>query len=288
MLGVLGAGSLEAQSLDSILSSLALQAKTGVESQWVYRGKEHSDLNTQTQVRGEYTLPPLISNLGFYLDGGVFAMLPIEQSACELTFNLGGKIAYENFSLLLGWNYYTFPNKNDVRHNFAAGGWTGGPTGGYQDSITNRPDYNRSQEVFIGLGVDFGGFYPMLRGLSAAVYAYYDLNLKQSTFEADITYRYEPSFLPRAALTAQVFAGYLTADAANGDQRAPGMPKWHNAYAYAGASIDLSYRLPNGFTEIGGGVRYGWNSDGSGKDDIRLSGNTKDNFWWGAWVKFSY
>jgi hypothetical protein len=269
---------LHAQLAQTLLNSLAVTAKVGTESEYVYRGKEHSDFNIQTLVNVEYTLPSTRADFNANIYAGVVAVQPVTQAANQLDFKLGSKFDYNGFTFDVGWIYHSFPNKNTVAHDYL-GLPLGGFSGGYQDSITNRPDYNRSNEIAIGIGRD-------IEAVRVSGYLYYDFNLEQLTYEANIGYK-----VPVPALGAVIalngFAGYVSAHSANGDQRAAGLERWRNDYGYLGASADIAFQLGNA-TQAGVGVRYAWNSDGNASDDLRLAGNTDSNVWWGLWFKFSY
>lgn len=274
----------------AILGGLAVNAQVATESEYIYRGKEHSDFNFQTNIRAEYTVPLPVGGLGLAVYGGTFSMQPVTQAANQLDFTLGAKLEYEAFTFDLGWIYHSFPNKNTVAHN-----WWGspippipGPTGGFQDSITNRPDYNRSNEFVLGLHTNLDGAIlgDSRLGTRLSAFLYYDVNLEQFTYELDIARTFVLPMDPRASLTLKGFAGYVEAHRANGDQRAPGLVKWRNDYGYLGLYADIAYRLSE-FTHVGTGIRYAWNSDG--KSDLGyLAGNTTSNLWWGLWFRFDY
>ncbi|MDR1498301.1 MAG: hypothetical protein LBS59_07850 [Puniceicoccales bacterium] len=269
-LALLGTTSLSAQSFRDVLRPISVKARVGSESEYVFRGKEHSDFNLQTRVNLEYQLPS--TRVGSSIYGNIFSMNPVTQSANLADFSLGSKLVYNDFLFDFGWIYHSFPNQNDLH-------W--GIPGGAPNPITNRAIYNRSNELFLSAGTDY-------QGTKIAAWAYYDFNLEQLTLEANASRAFSfPAVLPGIEFVLSAYAGYVSAHAANADQRDAGIPKWRNDYGYIGGSVDLTYNVSE-YTTIGVGVRYAWNSDGSWRDELRLVGNTSDNLWWGFWLRFAY
>lgn len=277
------AATARAQTAEMLLAPLSMALQTGTEGKYVYRGKEHAELNLRTRADLEYALPT--TSVGSALYGGAFAVTPLEgtlnfvdyAAGIRLSKNLSG----QEVAVQVGWIYHSFPNQNDHDDR---------PAGGEQWALANRPLYNRSHEFVLGLSTS-------VRNFSAEGYAYYDLNLEQWVFEADIGYIYElSSLLNGLAVEVRGYAGYVNAFAANGDQRAAGVAKWRNDYAYLGASADISYQLRRVPVTIGAGIRYSWNSDGNaswttsaaGAPHNRLAGNRADNLWWGVWVRLTH
>ncbi|MDR2980635.1 MAG: hypothetical protein LBV12_00125 [Puniceicoccales bacterium] len=262
-LAILGSGSLFAQTG---IPDFDLSGRIAYESEYIYRGKEHSDTNVQLSVLGKYSIP----TTGFAAYGGVFGMLPIKQEANQVDWTLGGQYAVDMYTIDAGYVFHSYPNQKTTNP---------GIPGGWQNPITNRGVYNRSNEIYIGARVD-------LEWLTPAAYIYYDFNLQQVTYEASLRRQFEgiEFGIPDIAINLSVYAGYVSANQYNGDQRAAGVPKWSNDYGYIGFSADLIYHVTN-YADIGVGLRYAWNSDNSSFD---IPGNTDDNLWWGTWVRFNY
>ncbi|MDR2512319.1 MAG: hypothetical protein LBD01_00720 [Puniceicoccales bacterium] len=265
-------GVAHAQSFQKmIFGPLSIDARLAAESEYVYRGKEHSDFNLQSRLNLEYALPT--TGVGTAITADVFSMNPIEELANQLDVSLGAKVVYNDFLFRARWVYHTFPNQNRLSDL---------PSGGEQYVSANRPVYNRSNELYLGVGSQIQDSGVWIEGG-----VYYDINCSQLTYELnlgrDFTFRAIPNFM----LSLSGFAGYVNATAYNGDQRGESVGKWRNDYAYLGASADISYRV-NEFSSLGVGIRYAWNNDGNGNDTPNLEGNTRSNVWWGFWAKFSY
>ncbi|MDR3227858.1 MAG: hypothetical protein LBT53_00320 [Puniceicoccales bacterium] len=258
---------LEAQSLQTIMAPLSVSARSSFESEYVWRGKEHSDANLQTIIRAQYHLPT--TSFGSAIYAGAIAVTPIEQTANFFDYTAGAQFSTDIFTIDASWIYHSFPNQNEH----------GLPLGGEQWELVNRPVYNRSNEVTLGVGTEYEEF-------KFGARVYYDFNLEQLTWEADIKRSFTWATLPAVSLDLGVFAGYVVGWRANGDQRAAGVAKWRNDYGYVGATADLSYQVRENIT-IGTGVRFAWNNDGDWRSDARLRGNTESNLWWGIWVRFS-
>jgi hypothetical protein len=271
-LALFGTASLSAQTFRDILRPVSVKAKVGSESEYVFRGKEHSDFNLQTRVNLEYQLPT--TSIGSAIYGNIFSMNPVTQSANLADFSLGGKIVYNDILFDAGWIFHSFPNQNDLHWPLP---------GGVQNEVTNRAIYNRSNELFLSIGTDY-------QGTKLAAWAYYDINLEQLTLEANASRAFSfPATLPGVELVVSAYAGYSSAHAANGDQRAEGVEKWRNDYGYIGGAADVTYHVSE-YTTIGTGIRYAWNSDGKGDTvhNQNLLGNTTSNLWWGLWLRFAY
>ena len=265
-------GAAHAQSWQKmILAPLLIDAKLSAESEYIYRGKEHSDFNLQSRLNLEYALPT--TGIGTAITANVFSMNPIEQLSNQLDLSLGAKVEYGEYLVRARWIYHTFPNQNQLADL---------PFGGEQYVPGNRPVYNRSNEFYLGVGSEFKEAGVWIEGG-----IYYDINCSQLTYELNLGRDFMFRVLPNFKITLAGFAGYVNATAYNGDQRADNVDKWRNDYAYLGGTADVSYRI-NEFSSVGVGVRYAWNNDGNGSNTQNLEGNTRSNFWWGFWVKFAY
>jgi hypothetical protein len=278
---LLGAANLHAQSFQQIVNQFSVGARTGMESEFVYRGKEHSDANLQTHVTLELPVPMTTATYGISVFGKMFSMNPLTQTANQLDTSAGAKLEYESLKFEAGWIYHSFPNQN--AHNY-------GLDGGDINPATNRAIYNRSHEAYVNIGAQISNTGTVVDGLRLDAYVYYDFNLQQTTVEADAGYSLSFAALPRFSINFLAYAGYCDAKAANADQRAASVPRWSNAYGYIGASADITYRIGE-YATLGTGIRYAWNNDGvwrDARDEPRLIGNTTDNLWWGVWLRFAY
>lgn len=255
------------------IDGLNIKAKVGFESEYIFRGKEHSDENVQTKVQAEYALP--VQGIGASVYAGAFLMSPLTQAANEADLFTGVKTEIEKFQLEAGYTYYGYPNRN---------GSTGFTQGGAVNPVTNRAVYTDSHEISVG-----AAYSGMADIVTPSLYFHYNFDLEQLTTEAAIrrSFKGDEFGIAGVELILAGFAGYVDARAYNGDQRAPGVDKWINSYAYCGASADVAYNVTNA-AKVGVGLRYTWNKDGDGNDDARLAGNTDTNFWYGIWAEFRY
>ncbi len=255
------------------VDGLTVKAKVDFESQYIVRGKEHSDKNLQTKVVAEYALPA--ADAAIY--GGVFMMSPIEQAANELVTFLGAKTEYEKFVFEAGYSHYARPNRALTRVT---------TPGGAADIGNNDFAYSDSNEVSIGTS-----YLGMRDVFTPSAYIHYNFDLKQTTYEAALRRSFNGDDFGAAGFEVIVagFAGYVQADRANGDQRTRGVTiaDFKNDYGYLGASVDVAYAVSN-TAKVGAGARYAWNSDGNEDSLGRLNGNTDENFWYGLWAEFKY
>ncbi|MDR0534862.1 MAG: hypothetical protein LBG65_00650 [Puniceicoccales bacterium] len=279
------------QTFRQVMNNISVGARTGVESEYVHRGKEHSDMNLQTTATAQFNIPWFTASYGIGVFGRAFSMNPITQSANLLDTALGARLDYAGFGFEAGWIYHSFPNQRDQHYPIR---------GGDPNPVVNRPLHNRSHEFYVcahaGLealspsAASFftytGSFLYSEGGPRFEAYAYYDTDLHQITTEADAAYTFRLRSLP-LSLTLKGYAGYVRAETVNGNQRAAGIPRWRNDYAYAGAAADLAINIGQ-YTTFGAGIRYAWNNDGGESNDYRLAGNTASNLWWGAWLQFSF
>lgn len=261
------------------VDGLTVKAKVDFESEYVFRGKEHSDKNLQTTVVAEYALPT--ADAAIY--GGVFMMSPIDQAANELISFLGAKTEYEKYMFELGYSHYAYPNR-------ALTGGTG--TGGTINPVNNRAVYSDSNEV--SFGVSTSAFKEVF---TPSAYIHYNFDLKQTTYEVAARKIIDGETFGASGfeLSFAAFVGYVQSGRYNGDQVAAGVEQWGNDYGYLGGSANIAYNVSN-TAKVGAGVRYTWNNDGDDNDagplagDVtnRLSGNTSENFWYGIWAEFKY
>lgn len=265
------------------VDGLSIKAKVDFEEQYVFRGKEHSDENIQTKVVGEYQLPLGGANASIY--GGAFLMSPLTQAANEADLFFGAKTEVEKFLLDAGYTYYGYPNRADTN---------GTGKGGTINPVNNRAIYSDSSEL------SFGAAYSGMKDIATpSLYFHYNIDLQQLTTEAALrrSFKGDEFGIAGFELILAGFVGFVDADAYNGDQRAPGVEKWSNAYTYWGGSADVAYNVTNA-AKVGVGIRYTHNNDGTSSDagalagdaagTSRLAGNTQDNFWYGIWAEFRY
>ncbi len=253
-LASLSAGALFAQNG---IDNLEIKGDVGYEGEYISRGKEHSDGNMQVNVKTGYSIPGM-GETSPLLYANLFAMLPVAQHYNQVDWTLGAKASYEAFTFDIGYTLHTYPNNDS-----------------FAPAETNRGDYNRSNEVFIGASTS------QYEWFTPKAYIYYDFNLQQVTYEAMLTRRVEGQDLglsPDLAFDLAAYIGYLSARRYDGDQ---GAAKVRNGYAYAGLSADVVYRIaPNANVSLG--MRYAWNNDGE------HGNNTEKNLWWGTKVTFAY
>lgn len=258
------------------LEGLSIKGKVDYETQYIFRGKEHSDDNVQTKVVGEYQLPLGGANASIY--AGAFLMSPLTQSSNEGDIFVGAKTEVEKFLLDAGYTYYGYPNR-DLGNG-------GKGIGGTISPVNNRAIYSDSNEV--SLGVAYSGFKDIA---TPSLYFHYNFDLQQLTTEAALrkSFKGDEFGIAGFELILAGFLGFVDANAYNGDQRAVGVEQWRNGYTYVGGSVDVAYNVTNA-AKVGVGVRYSYNNDGNGTngDDIRTTGNTESNFWYGIWAEFRY
>ena len=261
------------------LEGLSIKGKVDFESQYIFRGKEHSDDNVQTKVVGEYQLPIGGANASIY--AGAFLMSPLTQSANEGDIFVGAKTEIEKFLLDAGYTYYGYPNR-------ATSGGTG--LGGTINPVNNRAIYSDSNEV--SLGVAYSGFKDIA---TPSLYFHYNFDLQQLTTEAALrrSFKGDEFGIAGFELILAGFLGFVDANQYNGDQRASTVEQWRNGYTYVGGSVDVAYNVTNA-AKVGVSVRYTYNNDGKdggalgGDTTARLAGNTESNFWYGIWAEFRY
>ncbi len=264
------------------IDGLSIKAKVDFESEYVFRGKEHSDENVQTKVIGEYALPVQGSGASIY--AGAFLMSPITQAANEAVLFAGAKTEMEKFLLEAGYSYYAYPNRNGT--NFST-------QGGAINPVNNRAIYTDSHEVSLGTA------YSGMRDIATpSLYFHYNFDLQQLTTEAALRRSFGSDLhgIDGVEFIFSAFAGYVSSRSYNGDNR-QGVEQWINSYAYCGATADIAYNISN-TSKVGFGVRYTWNKDGDANDAnalagdasgvSRLAGNTDTNFWYGIWAEFRY
>lgn len=264
------------------IDGLNIKAKVGFESEYIFRGKEHSDENVQTKVQAEYALP--VQGIGASVYAGAFLMSPLTQAANEADLFTGVKTEIEKFQLEAGYTYYGYPNRN---------GSTGFTQGGAVNPATNRAVYTDSHEISVG-----AAYSGMADIVTPSLYFHYNFDLEQLTTEAALrrSFKGDTIGIAGAELIVAGFAGYVDARAYNGDNR-QGVEQWMNSYAYIGTSVDVAYSITNA-SKVGIGLRYTWNTDGDYNDAgalagdasglSRLDGNTSTNFWYGIWAEFRY
>lgn len=270
--GLAGA-SIATAATDSAIDGLSVKAKVGYENEYIFRGKEHSADNIQTRVVGEYALPIQGANAGIYAGG--FLMSPLTETANAAEVFVGAKTEIEKTLIDVGYTYYGFPNNSTVN---------AGAPGGSINTINNRAVYNGSNEIKVGAA--FGQFKDIL---TPSLYFYYDFNLQQLTTEVAVrrTFRGDDYGINGVELILAGYFGYVSANQYNGSQLSPGIAQWSNAYGYVGGSADIAYNVTSA-AKVGLGIRYAYNNDGDASDDIRLSGNTESNFYYGVWAEFRY
>jgi hypothetical protein len=268
------------------IDGLSVKAKVDFESEYIFRGKEHSDENVQTKVVAEYALPTSGVNASIY--AGAFLMSPLTQAANASALTLGAKTEVEKFLIDGGYTYYGQPNRKSsggTGIGGAAGGQFNGIPG-YSDNSegNNNPIYSDSNEFFIGTA--YAGMKDIC---TPSLYLNYNVDLKQLTTEAAVrrSFKGDEIGIAGAELILAGFVGYVDAQQYNGDQLSPGVSQWENAYGYIGGSVDVAYNITNS-AKVGTGLRYTWNTDGDGNDEIRLTGNSDTNFYYGIWAEFRY
>lgn len=266
------------------VDGLSVKAKVDFESEYIFRGKEHSDENVQTKVVAEYALPT--SGVSASIYAGAFLMSPVTQAANESALFLGAKTEVEKFLIDGGYTYYSYANrKSDFGYVTTAGGQT--------VASNNRAHYTDSSEL--SLGGAYAGFKDIA---TPSLYFHYNIDLQQLTTEAAVrrSFKGDEIGIAGVELILAGFAGYVDARQYNGDQRASGVQNWINAYAYLGGSVDVAYNVTNS-AKIGTGIRYTYNNDGDGNDAgplagqpgvSRLEGNSNSNFYYGIWAEFRY
>lgn len=255
------------------LEGFTVKAKVDFESEYIFRGKEHSDENIQTKVVAEYFLP--VSGMDASIYAGAFLMSPLTQADNASALTLGAQTTVEDFRIDGGYTYYGYPNRKNAN---------GTGIGGTISTINNRAIYSDSNEIYIGTAYNGWKQY-----FTPSLYFNYNVDLQQLTTEAAArkSFKGDEYGIAGAELILAGFLGYVQADAYNGDQRAAFVQKWKNSYAYVGGSVDVAYNVSNS-AKIGTGIRYTYNNDGDSSDDIRLAGNTGSNFYYGVWAEFRY
>jgi hypothetical protein len=267
------------------IEGLSVKAKIDFESEFIFRGKEHSDENVQTKVVAEYALP--VSGVNASLYAGAFLMSPITQAANASALTLGAKTEVEKFLIDGGYTYYGYPNRK-TSGGTGAGGNAGSQTvlgyPGDNSAGNNSPIYSDSNEIF--LGTAYAGFKDIA---TPSLYFNYNVDLKQLTTEAAVrrSFKGDEFGIAGAELIFAGFAGYVDSRQYNGDQRASTVANWINSYGYLGGSVDVAYNVTNS-AKVGTGIRYTYNNDGDGNDEARLNGNTSENFYYGIWAEFRY
>lgn len=274
---------LAGASIANAFDGLTLKGRVGFENEYIYRGKEHSQENIQTKVVGEYALPVAGGGLAIY--GGAFLMSPLTQSSNEAILFTGLKTQIEDFIIEGGYTYYGYPNRNST--------YSVANVGGAIDPRNNRAIYSDSNEINIAAA--YNGFSDVVTpSLSVA----YNFELEQLTAEVALRRNFDLGQLIGAngfEISLAAYAGYLDSRRYNGNQRAAGIERWYNAYAYAGGTADIAYNINPG-AKVGVGVRYAYNNDGKGEDSTplggdnvnRLAGNTSHNVYYGVWAEFRY
>lgn len=255
------------------VDGLTVKAKVDFESEYIFRGKEHSDSNLQTKVQAEYALPA--ADAALY--AGVFMMSPVAQVSNEVISFLGAKTMYEGYLFEAGYTHYSYANRNsDAAYN-------PGTNGGDYIAANNRGHYSDTNEVSFGVGTEIKEI------ATVSGYIHYNFDLQQTTYEAAARRAFKGEDIGAAGFELIVagFYGYVQANQENGDQREGTTAAYKNDYGYIGASADIAYAVSN-TAKVGTGVRYAYNNDGNEDSLGRNSANTDENFWYGIWAEFKY
>ena len=248
-----------------------ISAKFAYESKYISGGQKHSNSNFQTDIALEYLLPTQgLDSLSLY--GKFFYMSPISKqyNEAKLTGGLRGDFAQEYF-FDLGYRFSGYPNSNGHR---AESAWE-----------MNRPELNRSNETYIGIGRD-------VRFLDDAewsevrlsAYGYYNWNIEQYTIEVAAEKTFKHVFVDELDIYSKLAYGYACANNWGGDQHAWTQDLDSYDYGYFTAQVDAIYKL-NETTSLSVGARYAYNN---GDDGIKSPNNDCSDFWVGASISFSY
>ena len=148
-------------------------------------------------------------------------MSPLSSEANGAVIFAGAKFEPIEKTLIdVGYNYYNSPNQAAVNARSPGGKR-------HATRPTNSSVYNSSNEIYAGVA-----FAQWKDIATPSFYVYYNFDLAQTTTEFALrrTFRGDDYGIAGAEFIVAAYAGYLQADAYNGDQRS-GVEKWSNAYA---------------------------------------------------------
>tara|TARA_B100000965_G_scaffold406360_1_gene444890 strand:- start:6809 stop:7819 length:1011 start_codon:yes stop_codon:yes gene_type:complete len=215
---------------------------------------------------------------GANLDNAVFGAS--NRDRADFTFGYNMPVT-DMFSIDFGYTYHWY-----IQHNV----W----------------GVDRSNEIYLGATANVM--------LDPTAYIYYDWDLEQFVFQADVSYsfnltQYTGDFgVGGLSLDLGAYVGWLFADAYNSDRRPVNgagnpfgatagtkAPKWENGYTYGGLKADLVFAL-NDVAKASFGMHWAANNDG--KDGLHQAGsatfvpanqgNHESMLWWEAAVTFSF
>ncbi|OYV47868.1 MAG: hypothetical protein B7X06_02475 [Verrucomicrobia bacterium 21-51-4] len=213
-------------------------------SEYIYRGKKEAQASMNPAMRAQM---PVWMGSAY---AGTWMNFPVAQENVnnEIRFNTGYELPLtmlpvmsDVFTADLGYTYYWYLNNHL----------------GMPNSGTYQP-LSRSNEIYIGL---------LAKCIAnPAAYLFYDFNLEQVVLEGSISHSFDLGELISAngfSLDLGARAGWLHANAYNGDLRPVDVNKWHNSYGYAQGDIELAYAL-NEVAKVGVGFHVAGNTDGTG------------------------
>ncbi|GAB4273172.1 MAG: hypothetical protein Tsb0018_05120 [Opitutales bacterium] len=277
-----------------------------VASEDVFRGKKLAGFAVQPMVKLGY---PVWEG---ELYGSAFFSLPVNEGPASLG-GWGAAGAAERAALATATGV-AVPNLNDL--DSSTNRDRADLTFGYNMPVTdmfsidfgytyhwyiqhNVWGVDRSNEIYLGATANVM--------LDPTAYIYYDWDLEQFVFQADVSYsfnltQYTGDFgVGGLSLDLGAYVGWLFADAYNSDRRPVNpvtttkAPKWENGYTYGGLKADLVFAL-NDVAKASFGMHWAANNDG--KDGLHQAGSAtfvpanqgqhESMFWWEAAVTFSF
>lgn len=235
------------KQLDSaqFAKDLSVRADVGWQAKNVFRGKERSDEDGlfQTKVGVEYFVPG-VSGLSAY--ASFFNADAIERSyAYGLRKTVGDAVVDAGYLRMTSPSAKFFSN--------AAQGFT---------------QLRAEDEAYLGVILPKSFLQP-------ALYVNYGFNLDQVVVEGSLYHDFKEVGPFKLDVTLRGFAGNLFANDALDDGSGA-----QNAYAYAGAGLDLSKSVGQG-SVIGVGVNYAVNND-------NLAATRNSQVWTGVFAKFRF
>jgi len=235
------------KQLDSaqFAKDLSVRTEVGWQAKNVFRGKERSDEDGlfQTKVGVEYFVPG-VSGLSAY--ASFFNADAIERSyAYGLRKTVGDAVVDAGYLRMTSPTAKFFSN--------AAQGFT---------------QLRAEDEAYLGVILPKSFLQP-------ALYVNYGFNLDQVVVEGSLYHYFKEVGPFKLDVTLRGFAGNLFANDALDDGSGA-----QNAYAYAGAGLDLSKPVGQG-SVIGVGVNYAVNND-------NLAATRNSQVWTGVFAKFRF
>ena len=242
------------------LEKLGFSLKTGLETEYVFRGYKIDDQSLQTDACFNYALT---DNLGLY--AGVWNNLPVhtyQNFANEVDFYAGVTASYKCLSFDAGYLYYWYPDGDVV----------------YPGSSIINAD-GQENELKFGVSLDTSEWLGEYAVTPAATY-YYNINYECSTLEGSLAYS--------APISKWLFGGeYLSLDTKvycgyRNFSKYAGVPNNNVDYMYAGFSSDFVVTITE-YLKLSAGIRYSYIGLDTQKDLSRES-----NLWFGTSVGLAF